>query len=76
MKKKVKKILEHLIDNAYKFTKEGGIYVRVYALRKEYGINLCIRVSDTGIGMKEEEIEKIREKFYQTNGGSNRRMVG
>ena len=74
--KKIKKILGHLIDNAFKFTKRGGIYVRVYALRKAYGINLCIRVSDTGIGMTQEEVEKIRERFYQSNAGRNRRAGG
>ena len=74
--KKIKKILEHLIDNAFKFTKEGGVYVRVYALRKAYGINLCIRVSDTGIGMTKEEVEKSREQFYQSNAGRNRRAGG
>lgn len=74
--KKIKKVIEHLIDNALKFTKKGGIYVRIYALRKEYGINLCIRVSDTGIGITEEELEKIKERFYQSNGGRNRRVGG
>ncbi|MGN1085292.1 MAG: ATP-binding protein, partial [Lachnospiraceae bacterium] len=74
--KKIKKILRHLIDNAIKFTKKGGIYVRVYTLPKEYGVNLCIRVSDTGIGMSEEELEKITERFYQSNGGRNRRAGG
>lgn len=70
--KKIKKILEHLIDNAIKFTKTGGVYVRVYALRKTYGINLCIRVSDTGIGIAGEELERIRDSFYQANGGRDR----
>ena len=74
--KKIKKILKHLIDNAFKFTKKGGIYVRVYALPKEYGVNVCISVKDTGIGISEEELAKIRERFYQTNGGRNRRAGG
>ena len=74
--KKIKKILEHLIDNAFKFTPKGGIYVRIYALHKEYGINLCISVSDTGVGIDEEELDKIRERFYQSNGGRNRRTGG
>ena len=74
--KKVKRILKHLIDNALKFTKKGGIRVRIYALHKPYGVNLCIRVSDTGIGIAEEELEKIQERFYQTSGGRNRRAGG
>ena len=74
--KKIKKIMEQLIDNAAKFTEVGGIYVRVSALRKEYGINLCIQVNDTGIGIAEEELNKIRKRFYQTNGGRNRKAGG
>lgn len=74
--RKVKKILKHLIDNSFKFTTEGGIYVRVYALQKDYGVNLCIKVSDTGVGITEKELGKITERFYQTNGGRNRRVGG
>ena len=74
--KKIKKIIKHLIDNAVKFTKNGGVYIRVYALQKHYGINLCIRVSDTGIGIAEDEIEKITGSFFQANGGRNRRAGG
>lgn len=74
--KKIKKILEHLIDNAFKFTKKGGICVRAYARRKSYGINLCISVSDTGIGISKEELKKIKDRFYQSNAGRNRRAGG
>jgi len=74
--RKIKKIIRHLIDNAMKFTKKGGVYVRLYAIPKTYGVNLCIRVSDTGIGIEEENLEKITEKFFQTNGGRNRSAGG
>ncbi len=74
--RKIKKILRHLLDNAVKFTEEGGIYVRLYALPKEYGINLCIQVKDTGIGMDAESLSKITEKFYQSSRGRDRRAGG
>lgn len=74
--KKIKKILRHLVNNAVKFTKKGGVYVRIHALSKDYGINLCIAVSDTGEGIPGEELEKITEGFYQTDGGRNRKAGG
>ncbi len=74
--KKIKKILRHLVNNAVKFTKKGGVYVRIHALHKEYGVNLCITVSDTGEGMSGEELEKITEGFYQADGGRSRKAGG
>ena len=74
--KKIKKILRHLVNNAVKFTKKGGVYVRIRALRKDYGANLCMTVSDTGEGISGEELEKITEGFYQTDGGRSRRAGG
>lgn len=74
--RKLKKILRHLIDNAIKFTKKGAVYVRMYALRKPYGVNLCIEVSDTGIGIDAENLEKITQKFFQSDGSRSRKAGG
>ena len=74
--KKIKKILRHLVNNAVKFTKKGGVYVRIHALHKNYGVNLCMTVSDTGEGISGEELEKITEGFYQTDGGRSRKAGG
>lgn len=74
--RKIKKILVHLIDNAIKFTNKGGVYIRIYALPKSYGINLYMQVSDTGVGIAREDLGKITEQFYQSNGGRNRSAGG
>ena len=74
--KKIKKVLKHLIDNAVKFTRKGGVYVRIYTIHKSYGVNLCIQVKDTGIGIAKEDLGRITERFYQSNGGRNRRAGG
>lgn len=74
--RKVKKILRHLVNNAVKFTKKGGVYVRIRALPKDYGVNLNIIVSDTGEGISEGELDKIAEGFYQTDGGRSRSAGG
>ena len=73
---KIKRILWHLIRNGFKFTNEGGVYVRIYSVKREYGINLVMEVRDTGIGMKEGEIDNIYEKYYQADSGRARSKGG
>ncbi|MBR5089893.1 MAG: hybrid sensor histidine kinase/response regulator, partial [Ruminiclostridium sp.] len=73
---KLKKILRHLIMNGLKYTHEGGVYVRISAITEEYGVNLFIEVTDTGIGMTEEETEKVLDRFYQANSSRTRSSGG
>ncbi|WP_408071325.1 hybrid sensor histidine kinase/response regulator [Butyrivibrio sp. JL13D10] len=70
------KIVEQLLDNAIKFTKSGGVYLKITGIRKEYGINLIIEVTDTGVGMKKSDIEKISKGDYQANRKRNRSTGG
>ncbi len=73
---KLKKILWHLIVNGLKFTNEGGVYVHIFPVPHDYGINLCIEVRDTGIGMDENQLEKIYENFYKADSGRDRMTGG
>lgn len=73
---KLKKILSHLISNGVKFTPKGGVYVKVYALPRSYGVNLCVEVTDTGVGMTEDELEHIFNSFYQRDSGRTRTAGG
>ncbi len=74
--KKLHKIFRHLLGNALKFTKQGGIYVRLYTERKEYGVNLCMEVTDTGIGMKRKDMAYASQGLYQANKKRNRSSGG
>ncbi|MCR5789254.1 MAG: response regulator [Lachnospiraceae bacterium] len=73
---KLQRILRHLIDNGLKYTKEGGVYVHITAEEREYGINLCIEVTDTGMGMSEEEIGRVFDRFYQADSSRSRSAGG
>ncbi len=73
---KIKKILIHLILNGLKYTNEGGVFVHITSEKRDYGINLNIEVSDTGIGMNEQELARVFERFYQVNSGITRRAGG
>lgn len=52
----------NIIDNAIKFSNEGGsIDIKVY----EKDSNINVEIKDHGIGMEEEELEKVYDRFYQ-----------
>lgn len=63
---KLAQVLRNLITNALKFTEKGE--VRVTAERCEPEGIVRFRVSDTGIGIKPEDIERIFEEFTQVEG--------
>ena len=73
---KLKKILRALITNGLKYTQKGGVYVRITTVNHEYGINLCIEVTDTGKGMTEYELEKVYDSFYQADSSRTRQGGG
>ena len=74
--KKLHKIFRHLLENAIKFTRRGGIYVRMYSEKREYGVNLTIEMTDTGIGMDRYDIQSVTEGMYQANKKRNRSSGG
>ncbi len=74
--KKLHKIFRHLIVNAIKFTKKGGIYVKLFCENKDYGVNLIVEITDTGIGMDRKAIAAVSEGMYQVNKKRNRSSGG
>jgi signal transduction histidine kinase len=73
---KLRRIVENLTSNAIKFTKRGGkvsISVSYEAADEE---RIAITVSDTGIGIKAEDIPLVFEKFVQLDKSSFRRYNG
>ena len=74
--KKLHKIFRHLLENAVKFTKAGGIYLHMYAEKKDYGVNLCIEMTDTGIGMSRVAMEAVTKGMYQVDKRRDRSSGG
>lgn len=71
---KVGKIVMNLLSNAFKFTPDGGRVDVSLEILKGSPETLEIKVSDTGSGVKDEDKERIFERFYQVEheGESNR----
>jgi PAS domain S-box-containing protein len=73
---KVRQCLFNLIGNACKFTEGGTIAVAVSRERSAGGEWVLFRVSDTGIGMSPEQIERLFEAFAQAEASTARRFGG
>jgi len=67
-----RQILDNLLSNAIKFTDKGGISVEVHV---QAG-NLILRISDTGIGIAEEDKDRLFNPFEQADNSSTRRHGG
>jgi signal transduction histidine kinase len=73
-KRRVKQVLMNLVSNAVKFTDKGEIKIEGKIL--EDGKKLEISVTDTGIGIKKEEMNKLFKPFQQIDMSSSKRHEG
>jgi len=73
-KQRMKQILFNLINNAIKFSKTDGGTVKV--ISKKAGGTAVISVCDTGIGIREEDMEKLFREFEQINPEITRKYGG
>ncbi len=74
---RLEQVLTQLTDNAIKFSDQGEIAVSVELIEKDNDrATLKFAISDTGIGMKEEDISNIFQPFTQLDGSSTRRYGG
>lgn len=73
---KIRWVLTHLLDNAIKFTPEGGQVGLKIELDPASSQLVNIRVADTGIGIPAERIQEIFEPFHQLDSSPTRRYGG
>ena len=74
---RLRQIVTNLIGNALKFTSKGSVKLDISSRRLEDGrAQLFFRVDDTGIGIKEQNLQKIFNKFTQADESTTRRYGG
>ncbi|MCQ2523621.1 MAG: ATP-binding protein [Lachnospiraceae bacterium] len=74
---KVRQVVTNLISNAVKFTEEGEILLKIDARKKDdKKVDITFTVKDTGIGIKDEDLDKLFVKFEQIDMAKNRKREG
>ncbi len=71
-KDKIIQVLTNVIDNAIKFTSEGGISVTTV----KKGNTICVSVKDTGCGIRKEDMPRLFHKFEQLSSVKYRKTGG
>lgn len=75
--KRLKQILLNLLDNAVKYTEEGTVTLSASYEKKENGkVLLSFNVSDTGIGIRKENLDGIYDAFNRYDEKRNKRILG
>lgn len=84
-RQRIEQVLKNLLSNAFKFTSQGEIELRISRPDKKTDLSLsglrhdqCLSfaVTDTGIGIAEEKLKVIFEAFKQADGTTNRKYGG
>lgn len=69
----LEKVIYNLLSNAFKYTPLGGT---VSLSVQEYEDSVVVLISDTGIGIARENIDKIFDRFYQVDSLDNQKGTG
>jgi len=72
-KDKLTQIFVNILDNAVKFTPESG---RITIVAKEADAYTAVSISDTGIGVPRDEIQRLGERFYRVDRSRSRDLGG
>ena len=73
-KEKIKQVLDNLVENASKYGKQNGTIVASIYRTDDH--HLLIEISDDGIGIDEEHLPRIFERFYRTDAARSRDKGG
>ena len=75
--KRLKQIFLNLLDNAVKYTPEGSVIFSVQSEEYEEGkIYLKVKIADTGIGIRNEDLEHIYDSFTRADEKKNIKIMG
>ena len=75
--KRISQVLSNLVSNAIKFTENGEVTINVSGGKEDNDTyRIKIEVQDTGIGIDEDQLEKVFDKFTQVDKGYTKNFAG
>lgn len=75
--KRIKQVLINILDNAVKYTAQGSVTLQVETEEKQDGeVTLVMKVADTGIGIRKEDLTNIYDSFNRVDERKNSRILG
>lgn len=76
-KEKIEEVIDNLLSNSFKFTPpNGNIEIKIDEEKSEFTNNAVITISDTGIGIPDDKLEHIFDRFYQADSSSTKQYEG
>jgi two-component system sensor histidine kinase RpfC len=74
---RLRQVLINLLSNATKFTEQGGVHLRITAVRERFGtVTVRGEVIDTGVGIAREALDQIFQPFVQADQSTTRQFGG
>jgi PAS domain S-box-containing protein len=73
---RLRQIVNNLVSNALKFTKEGSVRIRIAGQGRDGADGLTIAVSDTGVGIPADKLGLMFDKFTQIDASTTRKFGG
>ena len=75
-KVRIKQVLLNLINNAAKYTDEGCVKLSIFGKIHDGQVHLLVSVKDTGIGIHEDDLDKLSERFTRLDEKRNHSVEG
>ena len=73
---RIRQVMVNILNNAVKYTNKGFVNLSITGERTTTTVDLCIKVTDSGIGIREEDIPKLFGKFERVDLGQNKTVEG
>ena len=73
---RIRQVITNLVGNAEKFTPEGSVTVDISGTTAQGSVALEIAVHDTGVGIPDDKLQHVFDRFAQANGSGNRKFGG